>query len=39
MFPSLPSFVDANDRNRAAGDFKMTDLLRYARVDPASRGQ
>jgi hypothetical protein len=29
--PTLPS--------RTAGDFKMTDLLRWARVDPASRGQ
>jgi hypothetical protein len=29
--PSLPS--------QTAGTFKMTDLLRWARVDPASRGQ
>lgn len=29
--PTLPS--------RTAGDFKMVDLLRFARVDPASRGQ
>jgi hypothetical protein len=29
--PTLPS--------QTAGDFKMTDLLRWARVDPASRGQ
>lgn len=29
--PTLPSDV--------AGDFKIVDLLRYARVDPASRGQ
>jgi len=29
--PTLPAQI--------AGDFKMTDLLRYARVDPASRGQ
>lgn len=29
--PSLPS--------QTPGDFKMTDLLRWARVDPASRGQ
>lgn len=29
--PSLP--------NQAAGTFTMTDLLRWAKVDPASRGQ
>jgi hypothetical protein len=29
--PTLPS--------QTAGDFRMTDLLRFARVDPASRGQ
>jgi hypothetical protein len=29
--PSLPSSTP--------GDFKMVDMLRWARVDPASRGQ
>jgi hypothetical protein len=29
--PTLPT--------QTPGDFKMTDLLRWARVDPASRGQ